>query len=208
MDTFRSGLFLLKENYFPFDSKLNVRHILEKTGTFLQNYRVNGRYASRIIIDRCAYHGIDARIVLCLLQIGSGLLSRKDEPSNENTINLCLGLKPRHVPEENSDRRTWGLEKQVDLALILLKRFYGEAGSNVGVPIMVDGKELVPINASTYAICSVIWIMGGGFGDIIRFRKVYKELFQTKEHDSRPDSSTETTGHSPESTSGVPPPGH
>lgn len=186
-DAFRSGLFLLKDTYFPFDPRLNVRHILEKAGSFLKDHRVGGKYVSRILVDRSSYYGIDARIILCLLQVGSGLLSRAQAPDNRKLIDFCFGLRPGSLPAQKEQPKAWGFIGQVDSALFLLKRFKSEGDINHSIPIMMENREVFPLNAATYAICCTVWTMKLGFRDIMKFRRVYKELFQTKENGrSRP----------------------
>lgn len=173
------GFYLLKDKFFAFDKRFNIRFFLGRRGSFLYDYKVGETYFSQYLGTRCHFYNVDARMVLVLMQMAGGFISRKKTPSNAEFIAWCLDVKRDKLPADFPLNKVFGLENQLEAVLYLLASYFREGLLNKGTPIRVEEREIVPINAATYALCSVVWRLEGSFRSLIEFRSLYRKYYQS-----------------------------
>jgi hypothetical protein len=71
---------VLPDKEMPYDPRFDLIGCLAAFHSFLRNYRCGGKPFDIFMRDECKAHNVNVRVILPFLQMGSGLLSRKQEP--------------------------------------------------------------------------------------------------------------------------------
>lgn len=72
--------FVLPDREMGYDKRFSVRDCLYAFHSFLRNFRAGGKSFEVFLTDACIRHNVNTRLILAHLQMGSGLLNRKQEP--------------------------------------------------------------------------------------------------------------------------------
>ena len=73
--------FLVPDREMGYDKRFSVRDCLYAFHSFLRNYKTGGKPFELFLTDACKKHNVNTRLILAHLQMGLGLLNRKQEPS-------------------------------------------------------------------------------------------------------------------------------
>lgn len=174
----RPGFYLLKDLFFAFDKRFNIRFFLSRRSSFLLDYKIGLEYFSQVLGSRCHFYNVDSRVLLVLMQMAGGYVTRKKVPANMEHMAWLLDVKKHMLPQDFPLEKVFGVENQLECVLYLLSSYFREGLLNKGTSIRVEGREIVPVNAATYAVCSVIWRLRGTFRSVIEFRSIYRKYFQ------------------------------
>lgn len=72
---------ILPDRHFHFDARFDVRGCLLAFHSFLSNHRMGAQMFPEYIFSLCKEKGVNMRLVLAMMQTGTGLLKRKRYPS-------------------------------------------------------------------------------------------------------------------------------
>lgn len=161
---------------------LDVQRFLEAKGSFLSQEHVDILPFADFLLGRCKSYNINPRVVLTLLDLRVGLVSRKERPE-ETKLSWCLGMVP------NNSRiyglaYCKGLSGQIEAALSMLVSFYREGRFNSSMPLKFGTDEYIGLNPASYAILQFLWLVDRDLANFKRFPQLY-----TKHHGNSPSNS-------------------
>ena len=159
--------FVLPEKDMPFDKRFDLNGCLLAFHSFLRNYHLGGKSFDLFFKGECVTYNVNPRIVLPFLQMGAGLLSRKQEP------NAGILKRAMRLPWQwEWDRR--GLERQLPDAMRLFRISYDMA--DLQEPVQLKDAVLIAKTKVSFAVLSYLGELGqSGYPDSGAFQ--YVRLF-------------------------------
>lgn len=186
---------------------MNVQACLDRYNSYLREENFGSQPISLFLNRRCKSYNINPRVLLTLLELRAGLLSRKTKPE-EKVTNWCLGMIPKNSAETGLDYCK-GLRMQIEAALSMLESFFLEGRFNKDVPMKFETMELPGQNAASYSIIQFLWVTDNDVSIFGRFSETYEKLFGNdprRDHDGavegdkrkapRPNTRVSDTKHS------------
>lgn len=166
-------MFISDRNFFF--HKMNIQSFLDGSTSYLKSEHFGSQPISLFLNRRCKSYNINPRVVLTLLELRAGLLSRSSKPEDKVT-NWCLGMVPKNSSETGLDYCR-GLRMQIEAALSTLESFFLEGRYNKDVPLKFETMELPGQNAASYSIIQYLWVTDNDISFFSRFSETYEKLF-------------------------------
>jgi hypothetical protein len=142
---------VLPDKEMSFDPRFDLKGCLAAFHSFLRNYSIAGKPFDIFMRDTCKQHNVNIRVVLPFLQMGGGLLSRKQEPNN-GILRRAVLLPDRFLKNGNQ------FDAQLVNVVTEFRRYYENA--DLVEPFQLrDGVVLAKSRAS-YAVFAYIGILG------------------------------------------------
>lgn len=135
--------FVLPDREMVFDKRFDLNGCLLAFHSFLRNYSVGGKPFDLFLKEMCIAHNVNMRLILPFLQMGHGMLSRKQEP----------GQVRMTVPERwGNDRRPFGI--QLAESIKAFRTSYDTA--DLEEPFQLKDTVLLPKSRVSFALISYI----------------------------------------------------
>lgn len=142
---------ILPDKDMQFTPRFDLKGCLAAFHSFLRNYKVGDKAFDVFMTEECKRQNVNMRVVLPLLQMGSGLLSRKQEPNN--------GLMRRSILLPNGylqNGKDFGGQL---VSVIGLVRKYWE-GANLTEPFQLKDGVVLPKSRLSYAVLAYVGELG------------------------------------------------
>lgn len=152
---------------------LDIQRFLTEKDSFLQGEFVGTLPFSEFLLGRCKSYNINPRLVLTILDLRVGLVSRKDRPEDQK-LSWCLGMVPNNSRIYGLDYCK-GLQGQIEAALSMLVSFYREGRFNSAMPLKFGREEFVGLNPASYAIVQFLWLVDRDLESLKRFPASYEK---------------------------------
>lgn len=195
-------MFITDRNFFY--HKMTVQIFLDRVGSYLKDEKIGKQAISLFIERRCKSYNINPRVLLTLLDLRAGLLSRKDRPE-EHVTNWCLGMVPRNSAETGLDYCR-GLRMQIEAALSMLETFFLEGRFNKSMVLKFEEAELAGLNAASYALVQYLWITDHDISFFERYSSTYQRWFGNDPRRDHDGAAERDKGKTPKRNTRVPDP--